>query len=279
MNLTTLLPLLNFPSPIKESIYSLIDKDSFRISTLSKDAYTGKDFDFPIRTYTPSDRLLTLLYLLPQQYSEYLQLGIPEKIISETFRDVSRRASFYFQKHGTIGLSEDDVIWFRHIINKQIFQIGPLQFQPFQMIYLDEETLGEPYMMFSQGIKSTLPPKTPVINCHVPTGVSLSENDITASLFQAKELFCKLYPNNAYAAFLCYSWLLYPHMQALLASDSKIRKFAERFQIIGICNDKDQAMEYLHPGTSLFLKSKEHPERFGFACGIIEIFPKGENKE
>ena len=35
-------------------------------------------------------------------------------------------------------------------LNVVIFKIGSLQFQPFEMIYLDEETIGEPYMTFSK---------------------------------------------------------------------------------------------------------------------------------
>ena len=92
-----------------------------------------------------------------------------EDIIAETFRDVSLREKIYENKTGKPGISKDDTLWFRHLINCEIFKIGVLQFQPFEMIYLDEEFLGEPYMEFSKEqwisvLSSTVPPKTVAIN-------------------------------------------------------------------------------------------------------------------
>ena len=271
MNLTELFPILNFPSPIEKTILELLESDFSRISMLCKTAYTGDDFQFPIRNYTPSDRLLTLLDLLPCQYNDYIHLDIPEHIIIDTFQDVVHRASLYFQRHDSVGLSEDDVIWFRHIINKNIFKVGSLQFQPFEMIYLDEETLGEEYMHFSPKWKSQLPPGASVINCHIPAGTDLSNENVSASLSNAIALFQKLYPSTRFAAFLCYSWLLYPAMHTEFSPDSKILQFSNRFEIIGTCADTDQAMEYIIPNSTLAQKIKDHPEHFGFACGIISL--------
>ncbi len=52
-------------------------------------------------------------------------------------------------------------------MNVSIFKISSLQFQPFEMIYLDEETIGEPYMAFTKEQKESLPNGLPVINCHI----------------------------------------------------------------------------------------------------------------
>lgn len=278
MNLTKLLSLLRFPAPMEDAICALSEKNCTEISALSEAAYTGTDYEYPIRTYTPLNRLMSLVNLLPQKYTEYQQLGVPEEIITNTFRDVTHRAFLYFQRHGSPGLSEEDVLWFRHIINKEIFQIGPLQYQPFDMVYLDEETLGEPYMTFSPGIKARIPLNTPVINCHIPVGADLSEDRIPSSLSLARQLFQKLYPDTRFVAFLCYSWLLYPDMLSLLSPNSRIRKFAKHFEIIGSCEDQEQAMEFLIPESSLFRKASEHPECFGFACGIADLSAKGEYK-
>lgn len=271
MTISELLNILCFPTPIAETILPILQKDSSRISKLSTDAYSGEDFEFPINKYDPLDRLLVVIYLLIGKYEEYTQLGTPSDIINTTFRDVTLRASLYHQTNASVGLSEDDAIWFRHIMNKKLFQIGPLQFQPFEMIYLDEETIGEAYMSFPGSIKTALPPGTPVINCHIPRGTNLSPACVSASLRQAQSLFQCLYPNTDFKAFLCYCWLLFPDMCAILDTSSNIRKFAERFTIIGTCNDIEQAAECLFPNTTLYQLALDHPEKFGYACGIMKM--------
>lgn len=46
-------------------------------------------------------------------------------------------------------------------MNVAIFKVGSLQFQPFKMIYLDEETIGEPYMSFTAEQKKLCPQVLP----------------------------------------------------------------------------------------------------------------------
>ena len=74
-------------------------------------------------------------------------------------------------------------------MNVAIFKIGSLQFQPFQMIYLDAETIGEPYMSFTEEQKKSLPEGTPVLNCHIQQGADLSPESVDFSFRMAKEFF------------------------------------------------------------------------------------------
>lgn len=205
MTLTELINILHFPAPIEAAILPHLKNDSNRIASLSANAYARENLAFPILQYVPLDRLLAVVYLLVEKYGEYTQSGVPAAITNATFRDVTLRASLYYQSYNSVGLSEEDVTWFRHIVNQQLFQIGPLQFQPFEMIYLDEETIGEAYMCFPGNIKTELPPGTPVINCHIPRGTDLSPAFVSASLLQARSLFHSLYPDIDFKAFLCYS--------------------------------------------------------------------------
>lgn len=178
----------------------------------------------------------------------------------DTFRDVSLRARLYYEKTGKAGITEEDVIWFRHIMNAEIFKIGTLQFQPFEMLYLDEETLGESYMAF---IEKPLAAGMPVLNIHIQRGADLRPEAVEASLAGAVDFFGK-------QTFLCYSWLLYPPMTACLAENSRIRRFAERFQIIGTCEDSEQARENLNRASSM---QKMEEDLLGFACGVIPVDP------
>ena len=93
--------------------------------------------------------------------------------------------------------------------------------------------------------------------------------------------FAEYFPKEQYKAFLCYSWMLYPPMQMYLSGNSNIRQFAGSFRIIGDCSDSAQAKEFLFANgtrkeiaakaTSLQMLALTHPEKLGYACGIITI--------
>ena len=276
MELAKIISILQYPEPIAEAIKQNIFSSAIPI--LAKNAYANESGFFPITKMPPFERLVVVTFLLSEKYDNYVRLGVPEEIIEDTFRDVAHRARIYFERYSAVGLSTDDVVWFRHIMNIEIFQLGPLQFQSFKMIYLDEETIGEPYMVFSQAQKQQLIPGTPVINCHIPKGTSLQPEVVRDSFRCAIKLFEKVFPNLKFEAFLCYSWLLYPKMTAYLPSNSNIREFAGLFSIIGYCSDNAQALEFLHTATSLHRIAIAQPEILGFACGIIPIDHASENQ-
>ena len=222
----------------------------------------------------------TVVFPIKWNGNIYKAIGVTDEIILDTFSDVSLRANLYYKQHGKIGISKDDVVWFRHIMNVHIFKIGVLQYQTFNMVYLDEETIGEPYMVFTQEQKRTLPNGSPVINCHIQKGANISDSLVKKSFDQAKVFFKDHFPSTEYKAFLCYSWLLYPPMLNMLPKDSNIKQFAKHFSIIGACNDSEQAKENLFDygkhnlpckPTALQRIAKEHKELLGYGCGVIML--------
>ncbi|MCH5279081.1 MAG: DUF5596 domain-containing protein [Christensenellaceae bacterium] len=281
MILETLMSELHYIRDIEQAVLQKIRKDEKLINEIAETAYHGEDFDFALCKRMPLTRLTIVTYLLLRKYDEYKAKGIPDSIIFDTFRDVSLRAKLYYKKTGRVGITKGDVIWFRHIMNVVIFKIGALQFQPFEMIYLDEETIGEPYITFTKEQKVALPAGAPVINCHIQENADLSPQSVKASFQSAKRFFSAHFPAVQYKAFLCYSWLLYPPMVKNLSQRSNIKQFAANFSVIGSCNDSKQATEYLFGhetgkvlpanATSLQELAFEHIELFGFACGIIPI--------
>lgn len=281
MTLEKMISELRYTSEIEQAVLLKIRKDKNLIDEMAETAYQGEDFHFALCRRMPLTRLAVVTYLLLRKYDDYKAKQIPDSIIFDTFRDVSLRANLYFQKSGKIGLSKKDVIWFRHIMNAAIFKIGALQFQPFEMVYLDEETIGEPYMTFAKEQKEALPGGTPVINCHIQQGVDLSRQAVGAAFQNANDFFAAFFPAVHYQAFLCYSWLLYPPMLNHLCEKSNIKQFARIFTIIGSCNDPEQAIKFLFGdgtgkelpsnATSLQKLAFEQKECFGFACGIIKI--------
>ena len=157
MILETLLPQLEFQSNIEDAVKQKMNKSRRQVEEIAATAYSSNDFDFLLCKRMPLTRLVVVVYLLTQKYAEYKAVGVTDEIILDTFSDVSLRANLYYKQHGRIGISKDDVVWFRHIMNVHIFKIGVLQYQTFNMVYLDEETIGEPYMVFTQEQKRTLP--------------------------------------------------------------------------------------------------------------------------
>ena len=278
MTLETLLPQLEFNSIIEDTVKQKIIKSRRQIEVIAETAYNSDNFDFPLCKRMPLTRLVVVVYLLSQKFAEYKAIGTTDEIILDTFRDVSLRANLYYKQYGKIGISKDDVIWFRHIMNVHIFKIGVLQYQTFNMIYLDEETIGEPYMVFTQEQKLALPNGSPVINCHIQKGANISATLVNESIDQAKVFFKDCFPSIEYKAFLCYSWLLYPPMLNMLSENSNIKQFAKCFSIIGECNDSEQAKENLFDygkhnppckPTTLQRMAKEDNSILGYGCGVI----------
>lgn len=281
MTLEAMMPELHYTSGIEQAILRKFRNDEKLIVEIAETAYLGEDFNFNLCKRMPLTRLTVVTYLLLRKYDDYRAEEISDSIIFDTFRDVSLRAKLYYKKTGKAGISKEDVIWFRHIMNTAIFKIGALQFQPFEMIYLDEETIGEPYMTFTKEQKEVLPTGTPVINCHIQQGANLNPEAVKTSFQSSKCFFSTHFPAVQYKAFLCCSWLLYPPMVKHLSEKSNIKRFAANFSIIGACDDSEQAIEYLFgqetkkelPANATILQklAVDHIEMFGFACGIIEI--------
>lgn len=275
MTLHTMFSELHYRDQIQEAVEKEINRLGDTVDVLAEKAYQGEDFQFFLCDQAPTARLAVITYLLVEKYEAYRTLGISDDIIFDTFRDVTLRAEIYFRKTGRSGLEKDDVIWFRHIMNVEIFKIGSLQFQPFQMVYLDDDYF---YMIYSKNVKKLLSCGCPVLNCHVQRGADLHTEAVEDSLQRAKKFFAQIDPETKYKAFLCYSWLLYPPMIQALSPSSNIRRFAEKFQMIGTSRNSDQAMENLFNGkerrltsdsTSLQRMALEQEELFGFGCGII----------
>ena len=138
---------------------------------------------------------------------------------------------------------------------------------------------AKPIWFFLLNKRKKLPAGAQVINCHVQQGADLSTEEISKSFSDAQALFAKIYPKIEFKAFLCYSWLLYPDMTKLLPENSRIKAFAENFEIIGKVQDNEQAFEnlfeksYKRPpklknATYLQNLATKNSKAFGFACGI-----------
>lgn len=242
-------------------------------------AYLGTAPDFPICSRSPLERLVLLCRKLTDVERHFQVRCIPREIYLSTISDLSLRLELYQQRTKRLGLSKDDVIWFRHLVHGHMFKLHSLQFQLFHMVYLDAEGCGEDYMTFDPAQKVLLPPGTPVLNVHVQKGADLSFEAVEQSFYMARTFFPRYFPEHGTQAFLCYSWLLYPGLQDLLCSQSHILQFARRFQVIGQARDSREAIRRIYgkryprladypQGTTLQRKALGHFSLLGEACGI-----------
>lgn len=272
-----ILSQLQYEDVIRDAVERKLRKDQGVIQNIARTAYDGQELTFPLCRRKPLTRLAVVTHLLGKAYQEYHAVGVPNEVIWDTFRDVSLRAALYHKRTGRVGLAEEDVIWFRHIMNVKIFKLGVMQFQPFEMLYLDEASIGEDYMSFIPSKKEQLPNGSPVLNCHIQRHAMICPDAVENSMETAKTFFKRYFPLVGYQAFLCYSWMLYPPMVEKLPNHSNIKQFAARFDIIGSCADSEQAVENLFETgkrnlplqlTSLQRLALEHKECLGFGCGI-----------
>lgn len=262
-------------------ILAYIEQHFDQISKFAEEAYVGEDYDYPILRHSPFIRLHIICFRLLSFQDNFIGKNIPNKIMIDTFKDVSLRLDLYQNKHHKIGLEKADALWFRHLEHFNIFKINQIQFQLFQMVYLDSEEFDQDYFIFPRATKIALPSGTPVINVHIQKGAHLSNEGIVASFKEAKEFFETYFPEHQPKAFLCYSWLLHPKNHFFLAKDSHILAFAQQFTLISSNYDAHDAILNLYgkrypkkcdypQRTSLQRNALKHFKLLGEGCGIRE---------
>lgn len=250
-----------------------------RMAVLAGAAYQGEIPEFPICRLMPLGRLAVLVWKLGEIKARYQEMGVDEGVVRETLADIALRQRLYFEKTAKVGVAKGDCIWFRHLVNRQIFKLGVLQFQPFEMLYLEEKGDGTTWFSFSEAQKKRLPAGSPVLNVHIQKGADLDLDKVVRSFELAKSFFEKHMPETKFEAFVCYSWLLHPGLGQLLEKESRIVRFAEQFELIGQVCDREQALERIF--GKRYRARKDAPQetrlqkaalrdlsKLGYACGV-----------
>ncbi len=264
----------------EEALAAYFEKRGNYMKTLSENAYDGEPENLPVLKREPFDRLAVVCYKLTEVKAWFGRMQIPARIYFDTISDITLRECLYEKRFGKPGLTRDDARWFRHIFSHRIFKFYSLQFQLFNMIYLDKECIGEDYMIFPAEQKKKLPSDAPVLNVHIPKGADLSPEAVEKSFAGAADFFGRYFPEHRYRAFICYSWLLYPGNRAFLEPSSNIIRFAERFEIIATARDNKDAVKRIYgkryrskgdypQETSLQRNALAHLHGLGEACGVI----------
>lgn len=274
------LAILEIDEIAKAEVRAFVRRNAERMEALANESYQGEIPDFPICKLKPLSRLAVLIWKLEEIWQKYQAAGIERKVFDDSANDIALRARVHFEKTGKVGLSKQDCVWLRHLVNAQIFKLGVLQFQPFQMLYLDEDDKGETWFSYLDGIKQRLPEGSPVLNVHIQKGADLSPEKVAESFSLARAFFRKHFPEMQFEAFVCFSWLLDPFLKTILPAESRIVQFGSMFEIIGWAKDNNQAVERIFgkrwrkksdfpQDTSLQKAALKHLNDLQYTCGII----------
>lgn len=276
------LAVLELEKNAKAEVRAFVGRNAERMEALANGAYRGDVPDFPICKLKPLSRLAVLIWKLEEIWQKYQAAGVERKVFVDSANDIALRARIYFEKTGKVGLSKQDCLWLRHLVNGQIFKLGVLQFQPFQMLYLDEDDKGGTWFNYVEGIKERLPEGSPVLNVHIQKGADLSPEKVADAFSLARTFFREHFPEMQIEAFVCFSWLLDPFLKKVLPAESRIVQFGSTFEVIGWAKDNNQAVERIFgkrwrkksdfpQDTSLQIAALRHLKDLQYTCGIIWI--------
>ena len=270
---------LALPEDVVREVLAYIQSRPGFIGVASR-AYAAENGAFDILKRKPFTRLAMICALLPGLHARFKAAGMSRKVWLDSIDDIGLRQRLYYERTGKVGLSKADARWLRHLMAFKLFKIGSLQFQPFEMLYLDMDGIGEDFMRFSNDQKNRLPPGTSVLNTHIQHGANLDAFALQKTFEEARLFFKRHFPEKDFKAFITYSWLLHPGLQTLLPEDSRILGFASMWEIVGQNSDKDQALERIFGGrrrrhadypqdTFLQRAALKNLKALGYACGII----------
>ena len=68
-----------------------------------------------------------------------------------------------------------------------------------------------------------------VVSVHIPARLSLDSDYCDLSYARAREIFSRHYPEYAYKAFMCQSWMMSPQLRILLGRETNLTRFIDRY--------------------------------------------------
>lgn len=161
---------------------------------------------------------------------EYRRRGIPETIFLDTMAAFTRFVEEHRRAYGYYGF--DRWWWTGRQISLKLFRVGLLEYE----------------LCETDGKRE--------VSVHIPSGMPLAEGAVDSSLDAARAFMARYFPAYADAPYTCFSWLLAPVLKRLLPADSRILRFAARFDILAEDGEREDYK------TFVFGRSDIPPEGF-----------------
>ena len=252
MDIHTLCEEINLQPEIKSRVLAF-SKD-FDFTTVAKQLKDFRNYKKMSEALTELQELLgedtdnikilsCMLKASADVYDLYQSKGISDEIYFATMKCYPRFISETYQI--TDKLYFDRYWWTPRQAGCHLFRIGELEYE---MKHIDENI---------------------VIGIHIPSDVDFSPSAIDNSLVNARQFFTNHYPELSNAEYRCHSWLLDKQLKEMLAKNSNIMSFQERFEIfdegeIGtdfiewLYNTRTTDYDNLPENTSLQRNMKKH---------------------
>ena len=272
--LSEILGELDFTEGIEDGILVYISDNYSLISDLA-DKACKKDWDYYlIKKENSHIAFMVLVYKIVDLEMTYKSKKLPRDVLIDTLSDLTLRQKIYYQEHKKLGLAEEDIAWLKHIYYLDIFKLGSLQYEVAKMDYSDC-----PKDKSLEGISKGLPAGSNILKVHIRRGVDLSKKEVDKSFKLSKEFFKIYYPYD-YIAYTCFSWMLYSKNNLMLSSESRILKFAKRFELFCEIKRRDMAIKYIFgreyedikdysTDTSLQRNAIKNFDNLGVGYGVI----------
>lgn len=118
----------------------------------------------------------------------------------------------------------------------------------------------------------------PVISLHISAGADLSPASVDRSLAEAREFLARYFPDQPYAAFICYSWLADPTLGDILGEDSNIVRFGRRYRPLAMVSEGEDVFYFLF-GRPHGMPTDEEiaalPRDSRLRRGVIDLYEGG----
>ena len=140
--------------------------------------------------------------------------GVDKNILSTTLKAVNGYLKSNMKRKGRIGTSGYH-FWLPRYAKGKLFRIGVFQFE--LRTFKGEEAIG----------------------VHIPNGTKLDVGENLENFYRALEFFNKYYSEYDFKGFVCESWLLNPHIEAIMGRKTNITRFGDMFDRFEIDEEDD----------------------------------------
>lgn len=275
--LTFLLEKLDFNENVKaKALYYICDNYS-DICKQTEGVHKREWYDYLINKKDPYTSLMILIYKIVELNIKYTEKGLPINVLIDTLSDLTLRQRMYFEQNNKLGLSEEDLLWLKHIYCLNIFKLGSLQYELGNMNYSEfaqDKRLSK--------VANNVPNGSNILKIHIRRGVDLSPKSVDLSFEISKNFFKTYYKDYKYKAYTCSSWMLYSKNNKIFSPNSNILNFCNRFELFYELPDKEMAIKYIfgeghknvidYPQrTSLQKNALKDLNNLGIGYGVIYI--------
>lgn len=193
---------------MKDMCKKLYARDTWEAGVHELESYCGED--------TYGMKILTVyLHCLIDTYSNYKNMGIPDKIFWDTMGFIPRFTTSHKHAYGVSAFRL--AWWFPRQISMQLFRIGEYEYE-----FVTEDGCNK-------------------ISLHIPSDANLDHGYIP----QIYPFVHTYFPQYSDAMIICDSWLLAPALSEVLTDTSRILNFQKQFCIESIVEDSPEVLNWV----------------------------------